>query len=420
MFNKPFLTLAVLASIGNPLFAYADELPPVIDQQQNLLPPSEVSTPVYEQPYQRPTQPVDTRWYVAPYGTFTATDADYVDNHGGGGLAIGKMIDQHFNVEVKGFAENASTRRNYPYSRFYGQSGDVTLAGATADLQYYFMRSKFSPYAVVGLGGMNTGVSGTVTTPLGTSSAKHNSAAFVAEAGVGMSYEVLDNLLLRSDIRYRYSNQNLGGFENTPLGNSQLGALNGSGAQDVNDMTVNVGVVIPFGEKPKAEPYVVAAAPAPTPPIRIATTPDCSRLDSDRDGVNDCVDKSPNTIVGSKVDTTGHPVSLELKGVNFQFDSAQLTPNAMRILDSVVIGLKNQLERNAIEVDGHTSIEGSAAHNQKLSQNRAQAVASYLRSKGVSNRLTARGFGATRPIGSNNTEQGRTQNRRVELVWAKR
>jgi outer membrane protein OmpA-like peptidoglycan-associated protein/tetratricopeptide (TPR) repeat protein len=69
-----------------------------------------------------------------------------------------------------------------------------------------------------------------------------------------------------------------------------------------------------------------------------------------------------------------------------------------------------------IQIEGHTDNVGSAADNQKLSDNRARSVVAYLVSKGIpASRLTAKGFGATKPIASNDTEEGRAKNRRTEL-----
>ena len=69
-----------------------------------------------------------------------------------------------------------------------------------------------------------------------------------------------------------------------------------------------------------------------------------------------------------------------------------------------------------IQIEGHTDNVGSAADNQKLSENRAKAVVSYLNSKGISpGRLLAKGYGATKPVADNTTEEGRAQNRRTEL-----
>jgi OOP family OmpA-OmpF porin len=89
----------------------------------------------------------------------------------------------------------------------------------------------------------------------------------------------------------------------------------------------------------------------------------------------------------------------------------------MFVLDGVAQSLISYPLKDDLEVHGHTSSEGSNAYNMKLSQKRSQSVANYLASKGVSNRLIARGYGESQPIANNNTEQGREQNRRVELIW---
>ena len=68
-------------------------------------------------------------------------------------------------------------------------------------------------------------------------------------------------------------------------------------------------------------------------------------------------------------------------------------------------------------VEGHTDSQGSASSNQDLSQRRAEAVRDYLVSRGIAgDRLTAQGFGPSRPIADNGTAEGRANNRRVEIV----
>lgn len=69
-----------------------------------------------------------------------------------------------------------------------------------------------------------------------------------------------------------------------------------------------------------------------------------------------------------------------------------------------------------VEIAGHTDEQGDAAYNQGLSQRRADAVRSYLTSKGVdASRLSGAGYGETQPVADNTTSEGRAQNRRVEL-----
>jgi outer membrane protein OmpA-like peptidoglycan-associated protein len=104
-----------------------------------------------------------------------------------------------------------------------------------------------------------------------------------------------------------------------------------------------------------------------------------------------------------------------LKGVNFAFNSTELTPQSKGILDEWVTRIKgDQIIR--VEVAGHTDSVGSDAYNQKLSEGRAKSVVDYFVSQGVSaDRLKAVGYGKTKPVASNATDAGRAENRRVEL-----
>jgi outer membrane protein OmpA-like peptidoglycan-associated protein len=145
--------------------------------------------------------------------------------------------------------------------------------------------------------------------------------------------------------------------------------------------------------------------------------------DADGDGVTDDKDRCPHTPAGVKVDEEGCQVlfekarkSLILEGVNFATGKAELTPESQTILDGVAESLVAN-EEIKVQVGGHTDNTGSAAVNKRLSAARAEAVRQYLISKGVAaNRLTAAGFGPSKPIASNKTAAGRAQNRRVELT----
>jgi len=107
---------------------------------------------------------------------------------------------------------------------------------------------------------------------------------------------------------------------------------------------------------------------------------------------------------------------IELDGVNFEFDQATLKPEGMAVLNGAA-ALLQQHERVVVEVAGHTDSVGSEDYNQKLSEERANSVRDYLTSKGVkASRLSVRGYGESRPVASNDTEEGRTENRRVELI----
>jgi OOP family OmpA-OmpF porin len=101
--------------------------------------------------------------------------------------------------------------------------------------------------------------------------------------------------------------------------------------------------------------------------------------------------------------------------VNFEFDSAQLTPNAQNVLNGVAERLVNNPDVR-VSIEGHTDSRGSDQYNKDLSQRRAESVATYLNQRGVeANRMRAVGYGEERPVATNDTEEGRFQNRRVEL-----
>ena len=101
--------------------------------------------------------------------------------------------------------------------------------------------------------------------------------------------------------------------------------------------------------------------------------------------------------------------------VTFDVDSSAVKPEFRSTLNDVASTLV-QYESTYIDVYGHTDSTGSDAYNQTLSERRAQSVSSYLASRGVqSARLATRGFGESQPVASNTTEEGRAQNRRVEI-----
>jgi OOP family OmpA-OmpF porin len=110
-----------------------------------------------------------------------------------------------------------------------------------------------------------------------------------------------------------------------------------------------------------------------------------------------------------------------LEKVQFEVGAAVLLPASERLLDQVAVVLFDHPEILKLRIEGHTDSQGSNASNQKLSQQRAEAVRAYLEKAGVEPpRLLAKGFGETKPIADNRTPEGREQNRRVELVIAER
>lgn len=102
--------------------------------------------------------------------------------------------------------------------------------------------------------------------------------------------------------------------------------------------------------------------------------------------------------------------------VNFDTGKATIRPDSAKTLDDAASAL-NTVPAMKIEVGGHTDNVGTPEANQKLSQERAQAVMAALVTRRVkADRMTAKGYGQTTPIADNRTEEGRAKNRRVELV----
>ena len=151
-------------------------------------------------------------------------------------------------------------------------------------------------------------------------------------------------------------------------------------------------------------------------------------VDSDGDGVYDGLDRCPNTPAGTAVDAAGCPLpepervftlSSFSGGVTFEFDSAQLTAegrNRLRAVGDTLV-MAEFLGR-PITIDGHTDSRGSDEYNMALSRRRAETVRNFLREnfpQFAGTQFTVNGFGETRPVATNDTDEGRAQNRRVEI-----
>src|SRR5262245_19452762 len=172
-----------------------------------------------------------------------------------------------------------------------------------------------------------------------------------------------------------------------------------------------------FHEKAKPVP-VAAPAPAPAPPPKPAPPPVAAKCpDSDNDGVCDDKDQCPNTPAGARVGPGGCDCDYTLQ-LQFALNSAELTADDKAKIDQIIPVLKNpKVAFIAGEIDGYTDSTGEASYNLGLSQRRAESVANYAKSQGVAlgDRFVTHGYGEDYPIASNDTKEGRAQNRRVVL-----
>ncbi len=151
----------------------------------------------------------------------------------------------------------------------------------------------------------------------------------------------------------------------------------------------------------------------------------CPDLDNDKDGILDTEDACPNapeTINGFK-DEDGCPdekpkkieKKLVLEGINFETGSSKIMQTSFAVLNILVDQLESFPEVR-VEIGGHTDSKGQRSSNARLSLSRAKSVRQYLISKGIAeDRITAKGYGEDFPVGDNETEEGRAQNRRIEV-----
>jgi outer membrane protein OmpA-like peptidoglycan-associated protein len=122
-------------------------------------------------------------------------------------------------------------------------------------------------------------------------------------------------------------------------------------------------------------------------------------------------------VPNAKVERVGEGIVVEFNSkILFGFDKSDLSADARKNLGDLVTILKKYPDTN-IEIQGHTDDKGTDVYNQGLSERRASAVAAFLTSNAVnSSRITTRGYGETAPKYSNATEDGQSQNRRVEFL----
>ncbi len=129
-------------------------------------------------------------------------------------------------------------------------------------------------------------------------------------------------------------------------------------------------------------------------------------------------DKIEAAVPGAEVKRVGEGIQIifdDKSGVNFAFDSAELTADAKKNLNAVA-EVFLEFPDTELMIEGHTDSVGDDNYNMKLSKRRADAVASYLKAQGVAgNRFKVEAFGETRPRFENDTKEGQAKNRRVEI-----
>jgi OOP family OmpA-OmpF porin len=315
-------------------------------------------------------QEFDDRWYVSG-----STGVNFQDKDRGtqdslfGTVGFGKFLNPNLSLDAELNYQNPEKKinPNLHWSQY----------GVSLDARYHFRKadSKWWPYLRGGLGWQRHEEEYDAF-PNPVSPGKRKGSNVAANLGAGLQFD-FGRVNLRTEV-------------GTRLDFDRKQARVGYKQNQFTDLLASVGLTVALGPAPMAP-----VAPAPV------AAPNCADLDSDGDGVNDCNDKCPDSKPGQTIGPDGCPVpvSIDLKGVNFDFDKSTLRPDAVAILNEA-IGILKRYPDLKVEVAGHTDQCGTDQYNQSLSERRASAVYSYLTSNGVdAGRMTGpNGYGESRPL----------------------
>jgi len=325
---------------------------------------------------------VDQPWHLTGQvgGMKLDSDRNVRDNDVWWSLGFGKYLTNNFSLDLE-YDEFSGTYTDY----------DVAVPGATYDKwtlsnwglmgRYHIGNSNVRPYLAFGAGNTKHG------------SVLDTDRNLNLRVGVGLQGQISKHVSTRAQILWQMDKDT----QSLPSHSK------------FNDFIFSLGLNFDFGGKPPPPPPPPKAAPPPPPP---------PNPDLDGDGVVNERDKCPNTRKGAVVDLDGCEVEavIELGGIHFDFDKATLKPEAKVVLNEAA-ALLGKHDRVVVEIAGHTDSKGAESYNQGLSERRAAAVKDYLTAKGVkASRLSSKGYGENRPVASNDTEEGRAENRRVEMI----
>ena len=275
--------------------------------------------------------------------------------------------------------------------------GEVEHIPPTLSLQYHFRpEARFRPY-------VGAGLNYTLFSNEEPAGLKLDDS-FGLAAQAGFDYGINDNWFVNYAIRW------IDIDADATLGGDKLGTI------EIEPWVYSLNLGYRFG---RPTPVVAAAAveaeppppPAPAPP---PPPPPPPPADTDGDGVPDTLDRCPATPAGVRVDSYGCSCDYTL-ALTFEFGSAELAAADKAALDELIAVLRNLPQVKGV-IEGHTDSVGPADYNQQLSERRANAVMDYLDNAGIADaRFSAVGYGESRPIASNDTDEGRAANRRVML-----
>lgn len=313
----------------------------------------------------------DYKYEITPMigGTFAEGNLNLDQSYANGGLGLGFNLDDSMFDQVElGFL------RSLGDVDYENSTRDTGITRVFANLvKDYGLSDSTSLYALAGAG-----------VEIFDDAQFNNDNGLFGNYGVGIKYKISEMMSLKADVRHLIS------FDGGD-----------------NNLLYTVGLAIPFGKKAAPAPVVV---PEPKPAPVVAPKPP---VDTDGDGVIDSKDKCPNTPKGDIVDEDGCTLKVDLN-INFETDSAVINNSYDSKIKKFADFLKAFPSVKGV-IEAHTDSVGSDKYNQKLSERRAASAVKAIEAYGVeAGRLNSIGYGETKPVASNDTAEGRAQNRRVE------
>ena len=316
-------------------------------------------------------QEFDDRWYVSgDIGYLMFDDKRAIDDSPIYAVGFGKQFSPNWSWEVNLHSTNPQKKSNDLNWSMYG----LGLTG-----RYHFDRADrtWGPYVAFGAGAMRA--EDETPNPQGGRPFQREDTNLELHTGVGLQADY-GRTAMRAELGVRYD------FDD------QSSIIREDGFADVY---ATVGVLVKLGPEP--------SRPVESDPVEPQPAPErtCADMDDDGDGVNNCDDKCPNSTPGQTIGPDGCPVpvTIDLRGVNFDFDKDTLRPDSIATLDEAIAVLR-QYPDLRVEVAGHTDECGADGYNQNLSERRARVVYDYLTSNGVDGGRLAgpTGYGESRPL----------------------
>lgn len=307
----------------------------------------------------------------------------------GGYLGVQRNFSEHIGLRFM-------LNYNYLHGEYPGSKGGTHAGDISLDFVYYIVPCEsVTPYLLLGGGPIAYALENPPNTTLKTF---HFTSQL--NTGLGFEWDIGENWDLKTEFMYTtVFDFNFDGSNQKTQGGIFFG-------DDKSYFSFNLGFNY----------YIDKGEPSKLCQLYDGINIDIAPVDYDR--IEDIVKQHiPREVVKEVV--VEKPVSVSEKwvlvGVNFNFNSAQITPESYPILLDAVKTLHRNSNMN-VEIQGYTDNIGAEQYNINLSQRRADAVRIYLISKGIqASRLRAVGYGERNPVADNKTPQGRALNRRIEF-----